>query len=101
MDAKKKAYLRQAALLLRFRTTSPTIKSKKYATFDIQLVDHSKLCSMFPSIVHQNNPLSVCDLTRHKIYINNYRWKYGSEKSKKIRKRFALLGAFKGPVTLP
>ena len=26
---------------------------------------------------------------------------YGSEKSKKIRKQFASIGAFKGPVTLP
>ena len=33
MDAKKKADLQKAALLIRFRTESPTIKSRKYASY--------------------------------------------------------------------
>ena len=33
MDADKKAALRAATLMIRFRTTLPTIKSRKYATY--------------------------------------------------------------------
>ena len=33
MDAGKKTALRTAALLIRFRTTQPTTKSRKYATY--------------------------------------------------------------------
>ena len=33
MDAEKKAVLRKAALMIRFRTTQPTTKSRKYATY--------------------------------------------------------------------
>ena len=33
MDAEKKADLRKAALLIRFRTARPTIKLKKYASY--------------------------------------------------------------------
>ena len=33
MDAEKKATLHAAALLIRFRTTQPTTKSRKYATY--------------------------------------------------------------------
>lgn len=33
MDEKKMADLRKAALLIRFRTARPTIKSRKYATY--------------------------------------------------------------------
>ena len=32
MDEEKKAALRAAALMIRFRTTQPTTKSRKYAT---------------------------------------------------------------------
>ena len=33
MDEKKMADLRKVALLIRFRTARPTIKSRKYATY--------------------------------------------------------------------
>ncbi len=33
MDKNKMADLHRAALLIRFRTTQPTIKSRKYATY--------------------------------------------------------------------
>ena len=33
MDAEKKAALRAVALMIRFRTTQPTAKSRKYATY--------------------------------------------------------------------
>ena len=33
MDSKKRADLRKAALLIRFRTARPTIKSRKYAAY--------------------------------------------------------------------